>query len=205
MYIRVSFLNSLSIILFLEIMKKIITFILVAGWVLNSYSQEVIQLEETTLHYEPTGQIVFEDYANGIVKVKENYQKQFQSNAIAFINENFDLQRFREESGNKDGDIYITVKSTNGQLNAMYNDKNELVKTFQKFKNVPLPFDVRNQVYTNYLGWTLTEDKYIASGLKGNIDNEKYIVYLEKGKEREKLKIIPARSSVTGVASIEKF
>ncbi|QYA26511.1 hypothetical protein G3I01_13710 [Gramella sp. MT6] len=186
-------------------MKKIITFILVAGWVLNSYSQEVIQLEETTLHYEPTGQIVFEDYANGIVKVKENYQKQFQSNAIAFINENFDLLRFREESGNKDGDIYITVKSSNGQLNAMYNDKNELVKTFQKFKNVPLPFDVRNQIYTNYLGWTLTEDKYIASGLKGNIDNEKYIVYLEKGNQREKLKVIPARSSVTGVASIEKF
>lgn len=186
-------------------MKKIITFILVAGWVLNSYSQEVIQLEETTLHYEPTGEIVFEDYSNGIVKVKENYQRQFQSNAIAFINENFDLKRFREESGNMSGNIYVTVTSSNGQLRAVYNDKDELVKTYQQFKNVPLPYDVRNQVYANYLGWTLTKDKYIASGREANIDDEKYIVHLEKGKERTKLKIIPARSSVTGVASVEKY
>ena len=186
-------------------MKKIITFILVAGWVLTSYSQDVIQLEETTLNYEPTAEVVFEDYSNGIIRVKESYERQFQSNAIAFINENFDLNRFRKETDNKNGDIYITVSSSNGQLNVKYNKNNQLVKTFQKFKNVALPFEVRNQVYASYMGWTLAKNKYIAFGKSDNIDVEKYIVYLEKGKERTKLKIIPARSSVTGVASIEKF
>lgn len=186
-------------------MKKIITLILVAGWVLTSYSQEVIQLEETTLNFEPTGEIVFEDYSNGIVRVKENYQRQFQSNAIAFINENFDLNRFRKESGNDDGDIYLTVNSSNGHLRAVYNKNNELVKTFQRFNDVPLPSDVRNQVYASYAGWTLTKDRYIAYGEGSNIDSEKYIVFLERGNEREKIKVTPSRSSISGVASIEKY
>lgn len=186
-------------------MRRIITFILVAGWVLASYSQEVIELEETTVNFEPTGEIVFEDYQKGIVKVKENYQKQFQLNAIAFVNENFDINRFRRESGNTDGDIYITVRSSNGMLKAMFDEKNYLVKTYQKFKNVPLPFDVRNQVYANYKGWTVSKDIYIASGSEANIDKEKYIVYLTKDNKREKIKITPARSSITGVASIEKL
>ena len=186
-------------------MKKIITLILVVSWVLTANSQEVIQLEETQVNFEPTGEVVFENYADGIIKVKESYQKQFQSNAIAFINENFDLKRFRKESGNDDGDVYITVTSSNGALKAVYNQDNELVKTYQKFHNVPLPFDVRNQVYAGYKGWTITKDKYIAFGMSSNIDNEKYIVHLEKDNKREKIKIVPARSSVTGVASIEKF
>ncbi|GAA4323121.1 hypothetical protein GCM10023115_51640 [Pontixanthobacter gangjinensis] len=186
-------------------MKKLITFVLLAGWVLTAYSQKVIELEETTLTFEPTGEVVFEDYANGIVKVRENYAAQFQSNAIAFINENFDINRFRKESGNLNGDIYVTVTSPKGHLNARYDDKNQLVSTFQKFEDVPLPFEVRNEVYANYMGWTLTKDKYIASGTEGNIDKEKYIVYLEKGSEREKLRITPARTSTTGVAMVEKF
>ncbi|MBT8319161.1 MAG: hypothetical protein KJP01_03445 [Gramella sp.] len=186
-------------------MRKIFTFILVAGWVLASYSQDVIELEEATVSFEPTGVIVFEDYSEGIVKVRENYQKQFQLNAIAFVNENFDINRFREESGNNDGDIYVTVKSSNGLLSAMFDKNNELVKTYQKFKNVPLPFDIRNQVYANYEGWTITKDIYTATGLQSNIDKEKYIVFLTKDNKREKIKIIPARSSVTGVASLEKL
>ncbi|SDS41458.1 hypothetical protein [Christiangramia echinicola] len=186
-------------------MRKIITLILVLSWVFTANSQNVIQLEETQVNFEPTGEIVFENYANGIIKVKENYQRQFQSNAIAFIHENFDLNRFRKESGNEDGNIHITVTSSNGQLSAVYNEDNELMKTYQKFHNVPLPFDVRNQVYAGYKGWTITKDKYIAYGKESNIDHEKYVVYLEKDNKREKIKITPARSSVTGVATLEKF
>ncbi|MDX1702359.1 MAG: hypothetical protein R3250_17155 [Melioribacteraceae bacterium] len=186
-------------------MKKLITFVLLAGWVLTSYSQEVIELEETTLTFEPTAEVVFEDYANGIVKVRENYAAQFQSNAIAFIQENFDINKFRRESGNEDGEIYVTVTSSNGRLDATYNSDNELVRTYQKFENVPLPYEVRNEVYASYMGWTLTKDKYIASGIESNIDKEKYIVYLEKDNKREKLKITPARNSATGVAMVEKF
>lgn len=186
-------------------MKKIITFILAAVWVLNSYSQEIIQLEETMLTFVPTGEVVFEDYANGVIKVKESYYNQFQSDAIKFVNENFNLDKYREETGNRSGDIYISVISSKGRFSATYNEDNELDGTYQKFVDIALPYDIRNQVYASYEGWTMTKNKYIASGKKANIDNEKYIVFLERGNDREKLKITPARSSITGVASIEKF
>ncbi|TRO66533.1 hypothetical protein [Christiangramia sabulilitoris] len=186
-------------------MKKIITLALVVCWVLTSYSQEIIELDETTLNFSPTGEIVFEDYQNGVLKVKETYQHQFQSNAIAFVNENFDIGRYREESGNLDGNIFITLRSPKGQLTAQFDHKNQLVNTNQKFKDVPLPFDVRNEVYAQFKGWTISKNRYFASGREANIDKEKYIVYLEKDKSREKIKITPSRSSVTGVATIEKF
>lgn len=186
-------------------MKRFITLMLIAGWVLNSYSQEVIELEETTLTFEPTGEIVFEDYENGIIRVKEKFAAQFQSNAIGFLKENFDINKFREETGYVDGNVLVSVTSSRGQLNATYNDDNEIVRTYQKFKDVALPYDVRNEVYAQFPGWTLAKDRYIAFGNEDRIDEEKYFVYLKRGKDREKIKITPARSSVTGVAMLEKF
>lgn len=186
-------------------MKRIITIIFLMGWVLTTYSQKVIQLEETKLNFTPTANIIFEDYANGIVKVRENYATQFHLNAIDFMIENFDIQRYIAETGNDPRDIIITATSSKGFLRAIYDDKGNLLNTFQKFVDIPLPYAVRNEVYAQYKGWTITRDKYIASGRESNIDTEKYIVYLEKGKDRAKLKITPASLTNTGVAMIEKF
>jgi hypothetical protein len=51
----------------------------------------------------------------------------------------------------------------------------------------------------------MTKNKYLASGKMDQIDNQKYLVYLERGKEHKKLKITPPSISNTGVASIEKY
>ncbi|MCG9972433.1 hypothetical protein [Christiangramia crocea] len=187
-------------------MKKFIILMLVAvGFVLTSYSQKVIQLEEAELTFEPTAQVVFEDYTNGIVRVKENYAKQFQSNAIKFLVENFDIYRFMREAGENLDQYDITVKSSNGVLLAQYNKEGNLVRTYQKFKDIPLSPEIRNQVFAQYEGWTMTKNKYIAAGMEDGIDKEKYLVHLERGKDREKLKITPARASGIGVATIEKY
>lgn len=183
-------------------MKKFITLLLVAGWVLVSYSQEVIQLEETELTFTPTAEVVFEDYSNGIIKVKENFAKQFQDNAIKFLVDNFDIHRFIRESDEEFNEIKVTVKSSNGTLYATYDKNGELVNTFQKFKDVPLPSDIRNQLFASHgMGWEMLKNRYIASGKEDNIDNESYVVYMKNGNKKDKLKITPNRA--TGVASIE--
>lgn len=183
------------------IMKKIITLILVAGWVLTSYSQRVIQLEETRLNFDPTAEIVFEDYDNGIVKVKEKYLTQFQSDAIAFMQKNFDIHRFIEAQDSK-GDIVVTAKCSKGYIRATYNDHGEIVNNYQKFKNIPLPYHVRNEVYSQNKGWNMTSNKYIAFGRKDQIEKQKYIMTLEKGKKKIKMKLTPT-ASISGVASID--
>lgn len=177
---------------------------LVAGWVLASYSQKVIQLEETKLTFKPSAQVAFEDYSNGIMRVKENYARQFQSNAIQFMLENFDIYRFMRESGEEFDEINVTVQSSNGILMATYNEDGKLVKTFQKFKNVPLPNDIRTQVNGEYKNWKVQKNKYMAFGKNENLDQEQYVVYLKNGNSREKIKITPARTSRPGVAIIEK-
>lgn len=183
-------------------MKKFITFLIVAGWVFTSYSQEVIQLEETELTFEPTAQIVFEDYANGIVKVKESYAKQFEDDAIKFLRENFNIFAYLRANSSEGYDqVDVTVKSSNGILLATYDEDGSLVKTYQKFKDIALPSEIRNQVYNAYGdGWTMTKNKYVASGMEDHIDREEYIVHLKNGTSKEKLKITPNRA--TGVAVI---
>ena len=184
-------------------MKKISTLILVVGWVLTSYSQNVIQLEETRLNFDPTGETVFEDYENGIVKVKEKFSAQFQADAVTFMKENFDIFRFMEGQDYNNGDIIIiTAKSSKGYIRATYNDEGAIVKNYQRFKDIALPYEVRNQVYLENKGWTITSNKYIASGLGNHIDNQKYTFKLQKGKEKSTMKIVPG-ASVNGVASID--
>ncbi|MDR5590190.1 hypothetical protein [Christiangramia sp. SM2212] len=183
-------------------MKKLITLILVAGWVLTSYSQEIIQLDETRVNFDPTAEIVFEDYANGIVKVKEKYQTQFQSDAIAFMKENFDISKFLDAQDGLSGDIVVTARSSKGYLMATYNEDGEIIKNYQKFKDIALPYDIRNQLFSSHQGWTMTSNKYIASGNGEQLDNQKYLVRLERGGEKTKVKLAPS-ASVRGVASID--
>lgn len=182
-------------------MKKINLLILAVGWVLTSYSQNVIQLEETRLNFDPTAEIVFEDYENGIVKVKEKFTTQFLSDAIGFMKKNFDVQKYAEAQDNFKGDLIVTARSSKGYLMATYNEDGEMVNNYQKFTDIALPYHIRNQVYSQYKGWTITSNKYIASGAGEQIDKEKYSFKLQKGKEKTKMKIVP-EASVRGVASI---
>ncbi|MUP45756.1 hypothetical protein E0K83_08360 [Gramella sp. BOM4] len=183
-------------------MKKFITFLIVAGWVFTSYSQEVIQLEETNLTFEPTAQVVFEDYSEGIVRVKEAYARQFEKNAVKFLEENFNINEFlRIHRPEKYDEIKVTVQSSKGLLMATYDADGSLERTYQKFKDIALPADIRNQVYKAYGdGWVMTQNKYVASGMENQIDKETYTIQLKNGSSKEKLKITPNR--VTGVAVI---
>ncbi|APG59600.1 hypothetical protein [Christiangramia salexigens] len=186
-------------------MKKFILLILVAGWVLNSYSQEVIHLEEAEVTFTPSAKIILNDLADGRVIVKENYARQFESNAIKFLVENFDIYGFMRANKSGDFDEYlVTVKSKKGYLRANYDSDGSLVSTFQKFKNIPLPKSIRDQVFASYNTWELTNTAYIAKSQGTQIDDEKYIVTLRKGNMKEKIKISPDKVTGTGVASIEK-
>ncbi|MCP9200366.1 hypothetical protein MKO06_10625 [Gramella sp. GC03-9] len=183
-------------------MKKFITFLIVAGWVFTSYSQEVIQLEETSLTFEPTAQVVFEDYTKGVIRVKESYAKQFEKDAVKFLKENFNINEFLKiHEPDKNEEISVRVQSPKGLLMATYDSDGSLKNTYQKFNDIALPSEIRNQLYKAYgNGWVMTENKYVASGREDEIDKETYTIKMKNGSSKEKLKITPNR--VTGVAVI---
>ncbi|WP_026916159.1 hypothetical protein [Christiangramia portivictoriae] len=185
-------------------MKKFIIIIFAIMLSFGAQSQDIIQLDETRINFSPTADLIFEDYPNGMVKVKEKFAAQFQSNAIGFAKANFDVHRFIDEADIQSGDVVVTLRSNKGYLEATYDEKGNLLKTSQVFKDIALPALVRNEIFGEYMGWTMTRNKYQARGLRDQLDEEKYIVVLRKGNDRQRLKIIPSKYDY-GVASIEKF
>ena len=185
-------------------MKKFIIIIFVFILSIGAQAQDVIQLDETRINFSPTANLVFEDYPNGLVKVREKFAAQFQSDAIGFTKANFDIHRFLDEADIKSGDVIVTLRSKKGYLEATYDEKGNLLKTSQMFKDIALPALVRNEVFGKYMGWTMTRNKYQARGISDQLDNEQYIVVLRKGNDRQRLKITPSKYDY-GVASIEKF
>ncbi len=184
-------------------MKKFITFIFVVGWVLCSYSQKVIQLEETELTFVPSAKMLYNDYDQGKFVVKEAYANQFQRDAIKFVKENFDVYGFMRANDHKDYDSFIvSVKSSKGYLKANYNRNGDLVSTFQKFNNIVLPLNVRGEFYTKSKGWTMIANQYIARSKGEVINDAKYIITLQQGNKKDKIKIYP-KSNITGVASLD--
>lgn len=171
----------------------------ILGCSIATYAQ-VIQLEETELTFQPTTEVLFEDYSKGVLKVRETYAQQFQSNAIKFLVDNFDIHKFLRENEEEADEFLVSVKSSKGYLHATYNKDGKLLKTSQVFKNIPLSVDIRNQVYGQYKGWTILKNKYVASGRLQNIDSEKYIIHLENGKQKERIKVTPLQNRATGVA-----
>lgn len=186
-------------------MKKLIVFLWVLGCVAVSHAQKVIQLEEAKINFTPTANVMFEDYENGIFIVKESYSRQFEANAIKFLKENFDIVGFMKFHEDEDVQNYfVTVKNRKGFLKATYDRNGELVDTFQKFKDIVLPHQLRQEVYASHKGWTMVHNAYIAKGKADLINSEYYQVTMKNGKKKDKLKLYPDKMSASvSVADIE--
>ncbi len=180
-------------------MKKVLIFSLMMGWAFCAYSQDVIQLEETKLTFEPSAKVIFKDYANGKLVVEESYAKQFEGNAIKFLTENFDINQFiRENNIEKTDRISVSISSPNGFLKADYDGEGELRRTFQKFRDLRLPLAVMEQVQDNYRSWIVLKNKYMATSKGSQINSEKFVIHVQNGKMKDRLVIQPKAKSDIG-------
>ncbi len=174
-----------------------ITFILTA---VALSAQEVTVLDETRLFYAPINTVIAQDGDSYVYKVNDSKGRQFAEDPIGFMKDNFDIQTFINHTADKNYDAYlVTFISTNGSLEADFNKKGELLETRQNFKNVALPASIRNDVYNDYQGWTLTKAKYTARTKGEILANATYKIRLENGKDKQNLKI-DAKNNGIGVA-----
>lgn len=181
-------------------MKTLIFSLLLIAVTTFSQAQEITQLEEAKVGFAPLDTKITRDGDNFSYKVSEAYTGEFSKDAIAFMKANFDINNFIAEVNNDDYDSYvITLRSSNGLLTADFDKEGNLVRTFQKFKDIVLPLDVRREVYIANKGWTMTENKYIASGRGEILEKETYKIKLENGNQKRSMKLDP-RASGTSVA-----
>lgn len=183
-------------------MKQMVIVLLILWWIGNVEAQVVTQLEEARITYSPGINLVSDlDYVD--FQVKESYAGQFSKNPIRFVQENFNIKALLEVLDTEDLDeIQVSFVNRNGFLKATFDKEGNLVKTVQKFKNISLPGDIREQVYKDNKGWSITRNIYVATGKGPMIQKEKYRIRLKNGSKNKNIKIIPAlpaEERVTGI------
>ena len=171
-------------------MKTLIVSILLVLSLAVSQAQEVTILDEARIVFAPIDTDVSTDGDSFVYEIDEEYSGEFAENPIAFMNANFNIHEFIEQTEDKNYDSYlVTFRSTNGLLVADFDKKGNLVQTSQNFKNVKLPLDIRSELYDTHKGWTMVKNKYRATTKGEIIDKEVYRVSLVNGKDKQKLKI----------------
>lgn len=182
-------------------MKTLIFSLLLIVVTSFGHAQEITQLEEAKVGFAPLDAKITRSGDTFSYKVEEAYTGEFSKDAIAFMHANFDIQAFIAETEDEDYSSYeVTFKSGNGFLSANFDNEGNLKNTYQKFEDIVLPLDVRREVYTANKGWTMTSNKYIASGRGDLLDKEVYKIKLENGNQKRTMKLDP-RTISSSVAS----
>lgn len=158
----------------------------------NAHAQKVTQLGEVRIINSP--EMKFSSNLDKLeVKIKENYAGQFSQDPIKFLKENFKIEDLIGSLEPGTYDQYdVTFKSRKGYLLASFDKNGELVRTYQKFKNIALPNELSKELYQNYKGYSITKNKYIASGMGYTINRHHYILTMQNGNDKQKVKLTPA-------------
>ena len=183
-------------------MKTLIRFLLIVCGVFIGQAQVVTHLKETKVEFTPYTIIHTSELDTYKVVVNEDYTGEFSSNAFKFVNENFDVNKLIQAINNPDFDSYlISFRSSKGYLNANYSRDGKLGASHQMFKDVLLPLEIRRELYSNYKGWTMVKNKYVANGNGEKLNKEIYRINLKKDNKRQNIKIIPSRIGTDRVVS----
>lgn len=167
-----------------------------------AHAQQITELEEARVGFAPLNVEVIENGDNFTYKVHESFAGEFVKDPIAFMKANFNIKNFIDTHKEQDYDSYdVTFKSEQGYLSANFDKDGELVKTQQRFKDIPLPLDVRRELYMANKGWTMTENKFIAAGRGEILEKQLYKIKMEKGNLSRKVKLDGTAFTRASVAS----
>lgn len=167
-------------------MKNALVCLFLLGFLATGQAQ-VIQLEETKV--KAPGAVLVKGESSLEIKISESYAGQFASNPLRFVKENFDMKSYINGSDEKHDSYQVTFKNNKGSLEAIYDEKGDLVQTSQRFKNVLIPMAMRRDLITHHKGWNMTGNSYSAYGKKDLLDKEEYKISLSDGKKNKNIKI----------------
>lgn len=117
-------------------------------------------------------------------------QKEFSEDPLGYIVKNIRISDYIDLEGGERGEFYqVTFKAQKGFLRAIYNDKGKLRKSFQKFHNIMLPYEIRNELFSRYPGSDLLYVEYRGYGKNGTIEREVYKIKIAYAGKIKNVKI----------------
>lgn len=179
-------------------MKTLIIYLTVALWAGVINAQEVIQLNETKVHYDPILDQAKTNNNSFTYTVKRSYSDDFEKDPLAFMKDNFDVPGFLHKVQDLKYDSYqVSFRSKKGVLMADFDKKGNLLKSSQTFEDVALPENLRKELAEEYKGWGVEKIVQKARGTGGENSISFYKIKLKKGNEKMNLKI--DATTVSGV------
>lgn len=184
-------------------MKTLILFLFLGFSAVMTNAQGVIQLNEARVDYNPVFSQLSQNGNTFIAQIKETHLGQFEEDPMGFMKQNFNIQQLIAQINEPKYDSYdVSFRSKKGELKVNYDKEGNIVRAFQRFRNVALPQDVAQQLFRENNGWSMVKNVHVAYGRNGNVDEDFYRITMENGKERKKVKLDVNRANgeVTVVA-----
>ncbi len=183
-------------------MKTLFIYLVLVIWAGVSQAQEITELKEAKVGFAPLSSEVIRDGNNYSFNVKETYTGEFEANPLAFMEAYFDIHNFIDEVRDEEYDGYqVTFRSKKGRLQADFDERGNLQATSERFKNILLPANIREQLYREHKGWEMVKNIRMTRGENGLVNKEMYRIKLKNGTQRKILKIDGLAAERSEVAS----
>ena len=125
-----------------------------------------------------------------VVQIPEKVMGEFQKDPVRFVRNNFDFPQLALDNKHSEYDSYdVNFRSTKGHFLARFDDKGEIISTFQKFRDVALPESARTQINQKYANSKFLSNVYVGKTKKWDIKKEFYRVRIKDGKKVRRLKV----------------
>ncbi len=159
-------------------MKKFLLVLMLVGLTNPLMAQDPIMLSEVLIggaNYKYLNEVDFTE-APMPVRILERSAAEFKA-------EGKDL--YVDEFGTYAVSFYIP----DSRVVALYDEKGEIIKTVERYKDVQLPQDVYYALITDYPDWEVVKDIYHVKYHHKKGTDKYFVIHLKKGKDNIRLKI----------------
>lgn len=182
-------------------MKKLILIMLLLGFVSAGHSQ--IVLKEAKVDYKPAS-LKLDPYTNSLtLKIAEEKVGEFSQDPLMFVKNKFDMYSYADANKNEGyNDYQVWFTTRKGYLLATFDNDGNLISSSQKFKNVILPKETRDEILAQHGNVKMLDTKYFATSKGWNIDKEYYRVKFKDANnktQRLRLQVPERRLTLAGL------
>ena len=183
-------------------MRTLFIYLVLIVWAGVMQAQEITELKEAKVGFAPLSSEVTQNGDSYSFKVNEAFTGEFENDAIGFMNAYFDIDNFIASVEDKNYIAYqVSFVSRKGQLVADFDQEGNLKKTSQRFKNILLPAELREELYRDHAGWTMVKNVRRSHGKNGLVEKDIYRIKLKNGNNSKIVKIDALEPDRSEVAS----
>ena len=165
-------------------MKNLLIGLCIIGLTNLSYSQELYSKVDPTEHGDRSISYVNSNYINKVQSVTISKQVKLLEELVS----RFDITNNRKFDGRK-ASFKVRFNGRTGYIIASFNNKGEILKSTEKFKDIRLPIHVLQSISRAYPNASILSTTYTVSYNSESGAKMNYSVKIRKGNLRKRIKI----------------